>query len=317
MRTFLVAICLLCWTTPNGFGDEPVIENLWPDNPPGVKTSNPSVNDLPRLIITKVESKTPTAAVVILPGGGYWGLSMTNEGYDFATWFESLGISSAICTYRVRGPGEFLKWGEDKGDGPDSKPGNDGEGYGHPYPMMDAQRAIQTLRARAQELNIDPDRIGVIGFSAGGHLASTVSTHFVEGDSNATDPIKKVSSRPNFSILCYPVIGLGKPYTHGGSQKNLLGDDADADLIASLSNESQITKQTPPTFLFHTAEDSAVPVQNSIEYFMGCQRAGVQAELHVFPVGRHGLGLAKGSPGAEQWPSLCEQWLSQLGVINP
>ena len=295
---------------------EPVTENLWPGKAPGVTTQHPSVNDTPVLRITHVQSKSPTAAIVILPGGGYHGVSMTNEGYEIADWFESLGVTSAICTYRLRGPGEYKTWGEDKGDGPDSKPGHDGAGYGHPYPMMDAQRAIQSLRSRAEELNIDPNRIGVIGFSAGGHLASTVSTKFAKANPNSNDPAERVSSRPDFSILCYPVIGFGKSYTHAGSQKNLLGGGADADLVASLSSEDQVTDQTPPTFLFHTAEDKAVPVENSVQYFLACQNAGVKAALHVFPNGHHGLGLAKGTPGADQWPMLCEQWLKQLAILK-
>ena len=243
-------------------------ESLWPDLPPG--TTLRGEGDVPQLIVTRVESDSPTAAVVILPGGGYGGHAMDHEGYQFAEWFKSLGVSSAICTYRLRGKG------------------NAGKGYGHPAPMMDAQRAIQTLRARAQEWNIDPQRIGVIGFS----------------------------SRPDFSILCYPVIAFGKPYTHKGSQRNLIGAEPDAALLESLSNEKQVTENTPPTFLFHTGADTAVPVQNSLDYYLACVRHGVAAELHVFPEGRHGLGLAQQLPGAKQWPDLCADWLRRLGVVT-
>ena len=271
-------------------------ESLWPDLPPG--TTLRGEGDVPQLIVTRVESDSPTAAVVILPGGGYGGHAMDHEGYQFAEWFKSLGVSSAICTYRLRGKG------------------NAGKGYGHPAPMMDAQRAIQTLRARAQEWNIDPQRIGVIGFSAGGHLCSTVSTHFADADPAAEDPIARVSSRPDFSILCYPVIAFGKPYTHKGSQRNLIGAEPDAALLESLSNEKQVTENTPPTFLFHTGADTAVPVQNSLDYYLACVRHGVAAELHVFPEGRHGLGLAQQLPGAKQWPDLCADWLRRLGVVT-
>ena len=249
-------------------------------------------------MITQVKSDKPTAGVVILPGGGYGGHAIGHEGYDFAEWFSELGMTSAICTYRMRGKG------------------NDGKGYGHPAPMMDAQRAIQTLRARATELNIDPNRIGVIGFSAGGHLCSTVSTKFVDAKPSSDDPIARVSSRPDFSILCYPVIGLGKPYTHKGSQRNLLGADASAELIASLSNEEQVSEKTPPTFLFHTEADKVVPVENSLQYYAACKKNGVAAEMHIFPDGGHGLGLAKGQPGARQWPQLCKAWLSQIGMLG-
>ncbi len=271
-------------------------ESLWSGTPPLSTFS--TEGDVPQLILTRVASPEPTAAIVILPGGGYHGLAMDHEGYQIADWFHSLGVTSAICTYRLRGKG------------------NDGKGYGHPVPMMDAQRAIQTLRARAKELNIDPNRIGVLGFSAGGHLCSTVSTHFAKIDESSDDPIARVSSRPDFSILCYPVITFGKPYTHLGSQRNLIGADPAPELLESLSNATQVTEQTPPAFLFHTAEDSAVPVQNSIDYFLACQQNNVPAELHVFPKGRHGVGLAKGLPGASQWPRLCEQWLKEIGVVT-
>ena len=253
---------------------------------------------MPQLIITRVESDEPTAAVVILPGGGYHGHAMDHEGFQFADWFHSLGLTSAICTYRLRGKG------------------NDGNGYGHPRPMQDAQRAIQTLRARAKELNVDPERIGAIGFSAGGHLCSTISTHFDEGDPSSDDPIAKVSSRPDFAILCYPVIAFGKEFTHKGSQRNLIGSEPRPELIELLSNERQVTGRTPPTFLFHTVEDKAVPVENSLQYFAACKAHGVSAELHVFPKGRHGLGLAKHVPGASDWPALCERWLRSIDVVT-
>lgn len=271
-------------------------EPLWPEGAPGSQGEQPG--DVPQLIITLADSEQPSPAVVILPGGGYHGHAMDHEGYQFAEWFKSLGISSAICTYRLRGKG------------------NSGKGYGHPYPMQDAQRAIQTLRARADELNVDPQRIGVIGFSAGGHLCSTVSTHFLDGDSASTDPIARVSSRPDFSILCYPVIAFDKPYTHKGSQRNLLGESPNPELIESLSNERQVTARTPPTFLFHTSEDKVVPAENSVQYYLACVRNGVPAELHIFPKGRHGLGLARNEKGASQWPALCVQWLERQGILD-
>ncbi|WP_246112535.1 alpha/beta hydrolase [Allorhodopirellula solitaria] len=270
---------------------------LWQDGIPG--SDLVADGDVPELIIHQVTADEPTAGVVILPGGGYGHHAIDHEGYAFAEWFASMGISSAICTYRMRGKG------------------NEGKGYGHPAPMMDAQRAIQTLRSRAEELNLDPNRIGVIGFSAGGHLASTVSTHFAEADSEASDLVARVSSRPDFCILCYPVIALGKPFTHRGSQINLVGKDADADLIESLSNETQVSEQTPPTFLFHTAADKAVPVQNSLAYYEACIEHGVDVEMHLFPEGRHGLGLAASTPGASQWPGLCRQWLTRQSMAVP
>ena len=294
VRIFVVSVCTTACCCAQAQAAE--WQPLWPGTPPGVTVPSPAEGDTPELFLTRVESGAPTAGVVILPGGGYHGLAMSHEGYEFAEAFKSLGITSVICKYRVRGKG------------------NDTKGYGHPYPMMDAQRALQTMRANAEQWNIDPDRIGVIGFSAGGHLTSTVSTKFVDADPSATDPVLKVSSRPNFSILCYPVIGFSKPYSHGGSEKNLLGSDPDPKLVASLSNEDQVSDQTPPTFLFHTAEDPVVDVENSIQYFRSCQKHGVEAELHVFPKGRHGLGLAKEIEGAQQWPALCKDWLRRLGM---
>lgn len=298
MRTVVLCLLASLASIAPALADPPVSQKqpLWPGLPPG--TTETGEGDVPQLIITQVESEEPTAAVVILPGGGYGGHAIGHEGYDFAAWFHDHGITSAICTYRLRGKG------------------NSGRGYGHPAPMDDAQRAIQTLRANAKSLNIDPERIGVIGFSAGGHLASTVSTHFAEPDPDSEDPIARVSSRPDFAILCYPVIAFDKPHTHRGSQRNLLGNDPDPGLVASLSNERQVTSQTPPTFLFHTGEDKAVPVQNSIDYYLACLKEGVPAELHVFPQGRHGLGLAKGNEGARAWPALCADWLRGLGVVS-
>ncbi|MGB0759990.1 MAG: alpha/beta hydrolase [Rubripirellula sp.] len=270
-------------------------ELLWPDGAPGA--GGEKDGDVPQLIITQVASELPTAAVVILPGGGYHGHAMGHEGYEFADWFAAMGIQSAICTYRLRGKG------------------NNGKGYGHPRPMQDAQRAIQTLRARAKELNIDPERLGVIGFSAGGHLCSTVSTHFLAADSASDDPMARVSSRPDFSILCYPVIAFDKPYTHRGSQQNLIGKNPDPELIEELSNERRVTKDTPPTFIFHTAEDKVVPVENSLHYYLALQRNRVPSEFHVFPEGRHGVGLARQLSGASQWPGLCQNWLRRLGML--
>ncbi len=294
---FALALCFVTLTsTLFGQAPERTTLPLWPDVPPGT-TAN-GEGDRPSLILTKVASDSPTAAVVILPGGGYHGHAMDHEGVQFADWFHSLGITSVICDYRLRGKG------------------NDGKGYGHPAPMLDASRAIQTLRARAAEWNIDPNRIGVIGFSAGGHLCSTVSTKFATGDPDSEDPIARVSSRPDFSILCYPVIAFDQPHTHKGSQRNLLGSDPTEELLRSLSNEKQVSEKTPPTFLFHTAADKPVPVQNAIDYFVACQKQGVPAEMHIFPEGHHGLGLAQKQEGAAQWPELCANWLRRLGMVD-
>ena len=294
----LCLVLLLPWVSlAQGEAPPRTTELLWPGGAPdSPQNGSAQEGDVPKLILTRIESEQPTAAVVILPGGGYQNHAIDHEGHQFADWFASIGISSAICTYRHRGKG------------------NDGKGYGHPYPMLDAQRAIQTLRARSKEWNIDPDRIGVIGFSAGGHLCSTVSTHFAEADPDASDPISRVSSRPDFAILCYPVIAFDQSHTHRGSQRNLLGEHPDPQLIENLSNERQVSERTPPTFLFHTAQDKAVPADNSLYYYLACLKHGVEAELHVFPEGAHGLGLARNQPGASQWPELLHDWLKRLGM---
>lgn len=276
-------------------GEEPRTELLWPGGAPGATGSQEK--DQPQFIIS-LAAKPPTTAsaktpgIVVLPGGGYGGLAMGHEGHEIARWMNSLGISAFICDYRHRG-----------------------KGYGHPAPSTDASRAIRTVRARADEFGVDPERIGVIGFSAGGHLASTVSTHFDEGASGDSDPIQRVSSRPDFAILCYPVIAFGEPFTHGGSQRNLLGDNPDPELVRKLSNEKQVSKRNPPTFLWHTGDDAAVPVQNSIVFYLALQRAGVPAELHVYETGRHGLGLAKNVPGASNWPQEAAAWLKVRGIL--
>jgi acetyl esterase/lipase len=232
----------------------------------------------------------PLSFIVIYPGGGYGGLAMDHEGYQIADWCNTNGLGALICVYRHRGGG-----------------------YGHPIPLQDAQQAIRLVRHHAKQWHIDPMHVGIIGFSAGGHLSSTVSTKFDLGDPSATDPIEKQSSRPDAAILCYPVIGMGKPYTHGGSQRNLLGDNASPELIASLSSEDQVTAETPPTFLLHTQEDKAVVVDNSLVYYNALVRHNVASALHIFPTGPHGVGLAKKIPDTSNWPQLCMDWLKSLG----
>jgi len=182
--------------------------------------------------------------------------------------------------------------------------------------MQDAQRAIRTVRARAADWNVNPARLGIIGFSAGGHLASTAGTHFDKGDSQAADPIERESCRPDFMILCYPVIAFGELYTHQGSQNNLIGKDAPAELVKSLSNEKQVTPETPPTFLFHTDEDKTVPSENSIQFYLALHKAKVPAELHIYQKGGHGQGLAGKIPGTSNWPKACEEWLRKQKLLD-
>jgi acetyl esterase/lipase len=272
---------------------EPQTQLLWPEGAP--EAQGTEAKDKPTLIVYPAPSDSNTgAAVVICPGGGYGHLAMGHEGHDIAKWLNSFGVTGAICDYRHRG-----------------------KGYGHPAPLQDAQRAIRTVRTRAAEWGVNPQRIGILGFSAGGHLASTAATHFDAGDDKAVDPIQRVSCRPDFAILCYAVIAFDEPFTHRGSQNNLLGKEPPAELVRSLSNEKQVTPQTPPTFLWHTDEDTGVPPENSNVFYAALKKAKVPAELHVFARGRHGLGLALDVPGTNQWSKLCEAWLKNRGLLDP
>jgi acetyl esterase/lipase len=218
---------------------------------------------------------------------------MDHEGHQIAQWWNSLRVSAFILDYRHRG-----------------------KGYGHPAPLLDAQRALRTIRSRAAEWSVDPKRIGVMGFSAGGHLASTLGTHFDQGQSDHVDPIERVGCRPDFMILCYPVIALGEPFTHLGSQRNLLGEPADANLVRQLSNEKQVTRDCPPTFLFHTDSDRVVSPRNSVDFYLALQQAAVPAELHIYQNGPHGVGLARSLPGTGSWPDRCVDWLRNRGVMT-
>ena len=271
---------------------EPKTFRLWEGDAPNALGTEEK--DIPTVIVYMPENaKQSTPVLMICPGGGYGGLAMDHEGHQFAKWANDMGMAGVIVSYRHRG-----------------------RGYGHPNPLLDAQRAIRLTRSHADDWNIDSQRLGMIGFSAGGHLTSTVLTHFDQCQADAADAIDRLSSRLDFGILSYAVIALGESYTHAGSQKNLLGADASPELIQSLSNEKQVTSQTPPTFLWHTAEDKAVPAENSLRFYSAMVTAGVPGELHVFAKGKHGLGLAAGSGAAEQWPGLCKHWLADIGMID-
>jgi acetyl esterase/lipase len=220
---------------------------------------------------------------------------MDHEGHKIAEWLNSLGIAGFILEYRHR---------------------NSGAGYGHPAPLLDAQRAVRMVRSRVDEYGIDPNRIGILGFSAGGHLASTAATHFDKGKADAKDPIERVSCRPDFAVLLYPVISLTESFTHQGSKRNLLGNNPDAKLVKSLSNEKQVTPETPPTFLMHTYEDRGVPAENSIYFYLALRKAKVPAEMHIYLKGRHGIGLGKTAGAASSWPLRCAEWMQASGFLD-
>jgi acetyl esterase/lipase len=234
----------------------------------------------------------PMTAVIIAPGGGYRALSMNKEGRGPANYLNSLGIAAFVLKYRL------------------------GPKYHHPIEFGDGQRAIRMVRARAAEWHIDPSRIGIMGFSAGGHLAATLSTHFDAGNASAADPIDRPGSRPDFAILGYPVITFTEPWTHQGSKVMLLGENADPALVRSLSNETQVTSATPPTYLFHTNADTAVPVENSIHYFLALRKAGVPAEMHIFKDGAHGAGMPMQDPALSEWPKTLTNWLRGSGFLK-
>lgn len=257
---------------------------LWPSGAPGALGAEDA--DKPSLTIFPAPADKATgAAVVVCPGGGYGHLSMDKEGTQIAEWLNARGIAAFVLKYRL------------------------GPRYHHPIELGDAQRALRMARAQAAEFHVAPDRIGVWGFSAGGHLASTLGTHFDAGDPNASDPIDRAGCLPDFMILAYPVISLDSEYVHKGSRQNLLGDNPDPKLLAYLSNEKQVTPQTPPTFLFHTDGDKGVPSENSVLFYLALRKAGVPAELHIYERGPHGVGLAPKDPVLSTWPDRLADWL--------
>lgn len=266
---------------------QPVPEPLWPANQvPLSQGSTPA--DVPEITAYLPQTKGHGAAVVIYPGGGYQNLAMDHEGKQIAEWLNQRGFAAFVVKYRL------------------------GPKYHHPVMLTDAQRAIRLVRSRAVQYGIRADRIGVWGFSAGGHLASTVSTHFDENTAPADDPTREVSNRPDFAVLAYPVISSDPAIYHGGSFRNLLGTNPDPALLHSLSNDTQVTAKTPPTFLFHTTDDAAVPVENAIRYFLALRKNKVSAEMHVYEHGRHGVGLAPKDPILKSWGDRLGDWLVQF-----
>ncbi len=263
---------------------------LWPDGAPGAKGRDSA--DVPTISLYRPVAWHATgAAIVVCPGGAYQMLA-DHEGHSIALWLNGLGITAAVLKYRL------------------------GPRYSHPAPLQDVARAIRTVRARAQEWGVDPDRIGVWGFSAGGHLAATIATRFDAGDSSAADSIERVSSRPTILVLAYPVISMVDGITHATSRRNLLGPDPSPELIAELSADQHVTAGTPPTFLFHTADDPVVPVENSLLFAAALRAAKVPYELHVFAHGPHGVGLAQDFPDLSIWPTLLQHWLRARGFTS-
>jgi acetyl esterase/lipase len=293
---------------PVGIFAQPRVIRLWQGDIPGsrndpayvekITTTDGRVTRCEKVVTPDLTLYLPAsekangAAVLICPGGGYGVLAFDHEGNAIAKWLNDNGIAGIILKYRL--PSDQIM--TDKSVGP----------------LQDAQEAMRVIRRNAAEWHIDPNKVGVIGFSAGGHLASTLSTHYTE---KVYDPKDNTSARPDFSILIYPVVSFDAGVTHMGSRNNLIGPDPGEEQIRHFSNELQITTDTPPAFLVHSADDNAVPVMNSIGYFRGLQNNKIPAELHIFQKGGHGYGLAPNGGTESSWPDLCLRWLKQIGII--
>jgi acetyl esterase/lipase len=264
---------------------------LWAGAAPGAQGTGEK--DIPTITAYLPASKSRAMpAVIVCPGGSYVGLAMNHEGRQVANYLNSLGVMAFVLTYRL------------------------GPTYHHPIELGDAQRAIRMLRSHATEWGIAANRIGILGFSAGGHLAMSASTLFDAGQPAADDAVDRVSSRPDFSVLGYPVISLVEPWTHQGSKNNLLGANPDPEVAKRLSGEQAVTKDTPPTFIFQTNADVVVPAENATYYFLALRKAGVPVELHVFERGPHGVGLAMEDPALSEWSRLLTNWLRVHAVIE-
>ena len=257
---------------------------LWPAGTPGVATAEPQF--VPTITPYPVAATAPHGAVIVCPGGGYSGRA-PHEGEPIARRFNDHGLTSFVLDYRVAP-------------------------YRHPWPLRDAQRALRWVRHHAAQWQLDPAKIAILGFSAGGHLAASATTHWDPGDPAASDPIDRHPCRPDAAVLCYAVTSF-EEFRHTVSIQNLLGENPPDELRRSLSNELQVTAETPPTFLWHTADDAGVPVENSLLFAAALRRCGVPFELHVYQSGPHGLGLAPDDAHIASWAQLCGEWLVNLG----
>ena len=292
MKTFLAMMALFGWLagvraqSTNAFP-------LWPEGAPGALGTEDK--DIPTLTpFFPAPEKATGAAIVVCPGGAYAGLA-PHEGKGYADWLTEHGVAAFVLKYRL-GP----------------------RGYRHPIMLHDAARAVRLVRARASEWKLDAKRIGIMGSSAGGHLASTLLTHFDAGKADAADAIERQSSRPDLGILCYPVVTMGQ-FAHQGSKNNLLGKDPSPELVRELSNELRVTKDTPPCFIWHTYEDAGVLVENSLQFAAALRRAGVPFDLHVYEKGAHGMGLGSvpyGGGERHPWTRDCLFWLRGHGWVK-
>ena len=269
---------------------EPQMVPLWSDGVPNARETGKNGN--PTLTIyAPSAAKRVGAAVIICPGGGYGGLAVDKEGVKPALFFNELGVTAFVLRYRL-------------------------SPYRHPIPLGDAQRAIRLVRARGAEWGVDPSRVGIMGFSAGGHLSATAAVYFDDGKPGATDRVERQSCRPDFAVLCYPVISMTTEYTHKGSRRNLLGEDHPLAMRELVSVEKHVTAQTPPTFLFHTDGDRGVVPENSVLFYLALRRAKVPAELHIYETGPHGVGLYPKDEVLATWPGRLAGWLKTRGLLG-
>lgn len=286
---------------------QPTIIKLWPNGAPGSKIASDyiekTINDRGINLIEKISTPELSVflpnpdiangtAVLIIPGGGYMRVAVEHEGYEVAKWLNSIGVAGIVLKYRL--PSDVIM--NDKTIGP----------------IQDAQEAMRVIRRNAEKWKIDAQKVGVLGFSAGGHLSATLSTHYDEKFYEITD---QTIVRPDFSILIYPVITFDASYTHMGSRINLIGESPEESIIKKFSNELQVNAETPPAFLVHSSDDRIVPSQNSIAYYLQLQKNKIPAELHIFQKGGHGYGLAVGRGTESEWPALCASWLKAMGFL--
>lgn len=288
-------VCCVVALTTSAATDPSVLTGkkqlLWPGGAPGATGSGqghePSIT-----IYLPEPGKATGTGIVVCPGGGYGGLALDHEGEQIGQWLIKEGIAAFVLQYRHAPL------------------------YSHPFPLMDAQRAVRTVRAGAAEFGLKPDRIGILGFSAGGHLTASTGVLHEGGDPAAQDPIDQVSARPDFMVPVYPVVTMQDDYTHKGSRKNLLGENPDPVLVERYSLERQVTADTPPAFLVHTTDDQVVPVENTIQLYLALHKAGVPVEMHVYEKGAHGLGLGGGNPEFATWPGHFIDWLKVHGLLS-
>ena len=264
---------------------------LWENRAPGALGD--ADTDRPTLTIFRAAARpNGVTSVIVAPGGGYVNLAIDKEGSQIASWFNAMGVTAFVLKYRL------------------------GPRYHHPIELGDAQRAIRLVRFRAAQFGVAPDRIGMMGFSAGGHLAATAGTRFDDGNTSASDEVDRASSRPDFLILAYPVISFDPAIAHAGSVRSLVGENPAPALLQELSAELHVNAKTPPTFLFSTNADRAVPAENTVRFYLALRQAKVPAEMHIFENGPHGVGLDLGDPALSLWPTLLTNWLRGRGLLG-